>query len=212
MLTLVAALLIMITITIMIMMMMMSSAVSAQIIDRVLAVVGGEPITLSDVTAAMRLGLVEATRAKEDPTRAALNSLIERQLQIVEVNRYLPPEPTDAEIEARLAQIRARFQQGAFEAALAETGVTLAQLRARVRDNLRIETYLVQRFGAGYQPSEEEVLRYYLASDFTRNGVARPYTEVREEVRRRLIEDRKAALIRDWIAGLRRRADVTILP
>jgi SurA N-terminal domain len=191
---------------------MMKGAVSAQIIDRVLAVVGGEPITLSDVTAAIRLGLVPAPQAKEDPTRAALNSLIERQLQIVEVNRYLPPEPTEAEIESRLAQIRARFQQDAFDAVLAETGVTLAQLRARVRDNLRIETYLLQRFGAGYQPSEEEVLRFYLASDFARNGAARPYAEVREEVRRRLIEERKAALIKDWIAGLRRRADITILP
>ncbi len=65
-----------------------------------------------------------------------------------------------------------------------------------------------------YQPGEEEVGRYYRSheSEFVRNGVLRPYEEVREEARTRLVDDRTASLVRDWIAGLRRRADVTILP
>jgi hypothetical protein len=186
-----------------------------QIIDRVLAAVVGEPITLSDVTSALRLGLVPTVESSGDRDQAALNALIERQLQLIEVNRYVPPEPSDADIEARLAQIRARFEsQAAFESAMKDTGVTPTLLRARVRDDLRIETYLRQRFGASYQPSEEEVARYYRSHEveFVRNGVLRPYEEVREEVRTRLVDDRSASLVRDWIAGLRRRADVTILP
>ena len=83
-----------------------------------------------------------------------------------------------------------------------------------MRDDLRIESYLRQRFGASYQPGEEEVARYYRAheSDFIRNGVLRPYDEVRDEARKRLVDDRTASLVSDWVAGLRRRADVTILP
>jgi hypothetical protein len=186
---------------------------SAQLIDRVLAVVAGEPITLSDVMGALRFGLVPQAPAKEDPTKAALNALIDRQLQLIEVNRYLPPEPTEAAMQERLAQIRAGFtDEAAFEAALKETGLTVGQLRARVRDNLRIESYLQQRFGGGFQPGEEELLRFYRANDFSRGGVVRPYAEVRDEVRRRLIEGRTESLVRDWIAGLRRRVDVTILP
>jgi hypothetical protein len=187
----------------------------AQIIDRVLAVAIGEPITLSDVTAAMRLGLVPAAADNVDREQAALNALIERRLQLVEVNRYVPPEPSDTDIEARLAQVRARFEsQAALERAMKDTGVTASALRARVRDDLRIESYLQQRFGGSYQPGEEEVARYYRSheSDFIRNGVLRPYEEVREESRKRLIDDRTASLVRDWIAGLRRRTDVTILP
>ena len=188
----------------------------AQIIDRVLAVVVGEPITLSDVTAAMRLGLVPAAgRRTADRVQAALNALIERQLQLIEVNRYVPPEPSDAEIDARLAQVRARFDsQAALESAMKDTGVTPTLLRARVRDDLRIETYLRQRFGGSYQPGEEEVARYYRSheSEFISNGVLRPYEEVRDEARTRLVDDRTASLVRDWIAGLRRRADVTVLP
>ena len=133
---------------------------AAQIIDRVLAVVVGEPITLSDVTAALRLGLVPAVAGTADRDQAALNTLIERQLQLIEVNRYVPPEPSDADIDARLAQVRARFEsQAALESAMKDTGVTPTLLRARMRDDERIETYLHQRFGGSYQPGEDEIAR-----------------------------------------------------
>ena len=190
-------------------------ATGAQVIDRVLAVVGGEPITLSDVTAAERFGFVPASDAGGDRVQAGMNALIERQLQLIEVNRYVPPEPREGEITARVEAARGRFASAdAFETALKETGVTLAQLRARVRDDLRIETYLQQRFGSSYQPSEEEVIRYYRAheADFTKSGVLQPFAAVRDEVRRRLVEERAESLVRDWVSGLRRRADVTILP
>jgi hypothetical protein len=191
------------------------SVAQAQLIDRILAVVAGDPITLSDVSAAMRLGLVPVAPGTGDPLQSALNALIDRQLQLIEVNRYVPPEPSDADIAARLAALGARFESpAALEAALAEMGTTPEQLRLQVRDTLRIESYLQQRFGAAYQPSEEEVIRYYRTheADFVRDGALRPYPEVREEVRRRLVEERTASLIRDWIAGLRRRAGVTVLP
>ena len=190
-------------------------ATGAQMIDRVLAVVGGAPITLSDVTAAERFGFVPAPDAGVDRVQSGMNVLIERQLQLIEVNRYVPPEPRDSDITARVERVRGRFASAdAFETALKETGVSLAQLRGRVRDDLRIESYLQQRFGSSYQPSEDEVVRYYRAHepDFSRNGLLLPYAEVRGDVRQRLAADRMAVLVRDWVAGLRRRADVTILP
>ena len=188
-------------------------AVDGQLLDRVLAIVDGSPITLSDVTAAVRLGLVE-TPANVDE-RAALNALIDRRLQLIEVNRYLPPEPTPEAIEARLAETRRRFaSDDAFQTALKETGVSPIDLRAGVRDNLRIESYLTQRFGAGYQPGEDEVLAYYRGhqAEFTRAGTVRPYAEARDEARRQLIASRTGSMIRDWVDGLRRRIEVTLLP
>lgn len=185
---------------------------AAQVIDRVLAVVAGQPITLSDVRGAITFGLAPGVPAGEDVEQSVLNSLIDRQLQLLEVNRYLPPEPTGAEMDARLAAIRARFQsEAAFQAALTETGLSPDLLRALVRDNIRIENYLSQRFGMGLEPTEEDIQRYARSADFKQNGVDRPYAEVREEAKRRLTEARRAALIRDWIAGLKRRVDVAIL-
>jgi hypothetical protein len=191
------------------------SAAPAQIIDRVLAVVAGEPITLSDVNAAVRLGYVALDAGAKDPIQAALTALIEHRLQLIEVNRYVPPEPTPAQIEARLADVRARLgSPEALAAALVETGVNEEQLRAQIRDVLRIESYHRQRFGGGAPPAEDEIVRYYRSheADFVRNGVLRPYNEVRSEALKRLVQERTASLIRDWIDGLRRRADVTVLP
>ena len=54
----------------------------------------GDPITLSDVAAASRLGIV--TPANGGDQSQVLELLIERRLQLIEVNRYLPPEPSAA--------------------------------------------------------------------------------------------------------------------
>jgi hypothetical protein len=191
-----------------------SSAASGQLLDRVLAVVDGSPITLSDVNAAVRLGLVAVPATPGNPERAALEAVIDRRLQLIEVNRYLPPQPTAAAVDARFAETRQRFASAeAFEAALKETGLTVADLRANLRDNLRIASYLDQRFGAGFQPGEDDVLAYYRTheSDFTRNGVKLSYADARDEARRRVIQSRTAGLVRDWIAGLRRRVEITVL-
>ena len=190
-------------------------AAAVQVIDRVVAVVAGEPITLSDVVAADRLGLVTPAPAAGDGTQAVLDRIIERRLQLIEVNRYLPPEPSAAEIDKGVAAVRARFATDAeYEAALREVGVSREQLRATVRDGLRISSYLQQRFGGGYQPTEEDIARYYKinAGEFARNGTPPPLAEVRDAVQARIVEGRMTALVREWIEGLRRRAEVTILP
>jgi hypothetical protein len=51
---------------------MPATTARAEVIDRILAVVNRELITLSDVSAAIRLGLVRAPQPGSDPTLAAL--------------------------------------------------------------------------------------------------------------------------------------------
>lgn len=192
---------------------MWTGRASAEIIERILAVVNGELIMLSDAAAAIRFGLVAPAPAK-DPIAGALDALIDRQLQLFEVNRYLPPEPAPEAIDKRLAGIRARFATDeAYRAALDESGMTEERLRSRVRDNLRIASYRAQRFAAAMQPTEEDLLRYYRLNEpsFTTNGVLRPFDEVRDEVRVRVIDERTDSLIGDWLITLRRRADVQVL-
>lgn len=184
-----------------------------EIIDRVLAVVDNSVITQSDVVAAMRLGLEKAPGAA-DPIAAVLDSLIERRLTLTEVDRYAPPEPSDADVNLRLEQVRLSFPSAdAFRAVLAQTGLDEAQLRRHVRDDLRIDAYLQQRFGSAVQPSEEQTLDYYRAhpDQFSRAGTLRPYDDAHDDARRALVAERRRALIRDWVAGLRRRADISVL-
>jgi len=83
--------------------------VRAEIIDRVLAVVDTQIITLSDVRAALRFGLVPEDLTT-DPTGAVLQRLIDRRLMLIEVDRYAPPEPSEAAVNASLAAVERRFK------------------------------------------------------------------------------------------------------
>jgi hypothetical protein len=120
----------------------------AETIDRVLAVVAGQLITLSDVTAARDLGL-QSSDGAADPVRAILSKLIDRELVLAEVDRYAPPEPTADAVDGELQRVRARFaSQADLDAALARSGIDQKNLRETLRQDLRTRAYLDQRFTA----------------------------------------------------------------
>jgi hypothetical protein len=134
---------------------------------------------------------------------------------MTEIDRYAPPEPPAEKIDAALAAMQAKFRSAEeLQAALAETGLTTDQLRRHARDELRIRAYEQERFGYVMQPSEEETLTYYRANParFTTSGVLRPFDDVRADVRAALLAERRTQLAREWLAGLRRRANITVLP
>ena len=190
-----------------------ATGVRAEVIDRILATVGGALILQSDAVAAARFGFVELP-AQGNPLQFTLDRLIERRLMLIEVDRYAPPEPPRALLDERMQQLDQRIGSGErLDAILRETGFTLEQLRLYVRDDLRIEGYVQQRFGAAYRPSDDEVVAYYRSheAEFTRDGRLRPFEEVREAVRAALLAERQTASVREWMASLRRRTEVNVL-
>ncbi len=125
-----------------------ATVVAGEVIDRILAVVGGQPVTLSDVTAARRFGLIEPPQGTADAVAHTLERLIDRTLMLAEVDRFLPPEPDPIEMTVRVDALERRAGSvAAFDQVLAETGTTREQLRRHIRDDLRMATYLNQRFG-----------------------------------------------------------------
>lgn len=125
-----------------------AGAVHAETIDRVLAVVAGQLITLSDVTAATDLGL-QSPGGASDPVRAVLSQLIDRELVLAEADRYGPAEPTAEAVDRDVERVRRRFPSpAAFDAALARSGIDEKHLRETLRQDLRVRAYLDQRFSA----------------------------------------------------------------
>jgi hypothetical protein len=110
-----------------------------------------------------------------------------------------------------MSEIRARLATpSAFEQALARTAMSEQRLRQVVADDLRIDAYLEQQFGAAAQPTPEEVQRYYAAhpDEFTRAGRLLPFDEAQPAALERVTAARRTALIRDWLDRLRRRSNV----
>jgi hypothetical protein len=147
---------------------------AAEIVDRVMAVVNGNIVTQSDVYGALVFGLVAPADGQER-LNGGLEELIERELMLAEVNRYSPPEPSEQQIDAVAAQMRARFgSPDGYRRALEANGYTDDRVRAAARDTIRIQAYVDQRFGASLRLEE------------------------------------RAAVVSQWKAGLRRRAEIAI--
>jgi hypothetical protein len=182
----------------------------AEVLDRVLAVVSGDLILMSDVRAARTFGFVTIEGA--DPDAQALTRLIDRALILAEVERFAPPEPEAAAVDKGVAAVRQRFASpDAFAAALAQAGIEERHLREYVRQDLRMNAYLDQRFISG-PPAEEDIDRYYRDHPelYTRDGAPIPFETARPDVVRALTAQTRLALVQDWLAGLRRRADLRI--
>ena len=170
-----------------------ASIAHAEIIDRVLAILPGQIVTLSDVQVAIDLGVVEAP-AGGDRTAVALSALVDRILMLNEVRRVIPPEPSPAAVDARVARIRERFDSPAsLSRVLVAGGIDEGVLRTYAADDLRLSLYLEERFAAASQPTEQEI------------------RQAGEASRQRIAEERRRSLIAAWTSELRRRADVTVV-
>ena len=173
-----------------------SSVQAGQTIDRLLAVVAGDPIFLSDVRQAETLKLIDngGTLAQVTAMTGApaaqmpLEQLINRRLVLAEVTRYQQPAPLAADLDRALETWSARFSNEAARDAAIESaaGGSRAAVRAFLADSLRIDRYLDQRFAAAAAPTRDEVAAG--GSDA-----------------------RRLALVRDWLAALRNRATVQVV-
>ena len=181
-----------------------------EVIDRMLAVVAGDLIMLSDVAAALEFGLVPQT-AGPDAVRVVLSQLIDRSLMLAEVDRYAPSEPGAVEVDRELANVRGRFASDeAYRAALDRYGVDEQSLRQTLRANVRLRTYLVQRF-TSVPPSDDELADYLRTHPerFRRNGEVPPLDAIRADVVQAWTGDRRQSMLDEWMSSLRRRATIT---
>lgn len=194
----------------------------AQTVDRVMAVVGAEPIFLSDVRDARALRLLDpggalaALAAVDDaaPDEEVLERLINRRLVLGEVERYLRTPPASSDVDRAVEAWTSRAGGGdARDAAMARAGASLDLARAFLVDTLRIDQYIDQRFTAAAQPTREEARAFYQANLalFVRDRTLAGFEDVEDDARAKLAEERRLALVREWLAGLRGRTQVRIV-
>ncbi len=193
-------------------MLSLSPLTAQQLLDRVVARVEGYAITLTDVQAALGLGVIQAPPGV-DSIEAGTQEMIDRELLLAEVQRFPPPEPGAAAVDGEV--MRLEMRAGArLEALMQSTGLTEERIRDIARDDLRILRYLDQRFGTTVQVSDEEVARYYREheSEFTRGGDLTPFDEAGPVARQRASSERRRLTINQWLRDLRSRADISINP
>ncbi len=127
-------------------------------IDRILAVVNGDPITLSDVRAARALALVPV----DATDLAVVETLVERRLVLTEMRRFQAPEPTPEVLAARRAEWVRRVGGTQPEKLAEAAGVGVGYVDRWLTDDLRREAYLQQRFAALDAGRRAEAIRLWI--------------------------------------------------
>lgn len=179
----------------------------ATLIERTLAIVGSAIVTQSDVTLARTLGLIDSTAAASPD--AALTALVDRWLMLHEVARFAPAEPASAAVDAQLAAVRGRAgDDAALARALAASGREASFLTTWVRDDLRIAAYLQQRFASTGAPAEADIAAYLRTHDSELAAAGLDGDAATAAARTRLVDERRRALVEEWLADLRRRTPV----
>lgn len=188
---------------------------AGELVDRVVAVVDEEPILLSDLQRAIRLGLVARRAAETDASllRRALDEWIERRLRLAEIARFGFEQAPLEEVERQVEVLRSRFaDEAAWQAELAALGLGEAEVRQLVARQLAVLSYLEQRLGPRAFVGLEEIQRYYdteLVPRLRAQGdPVPPVEEVREAIRAVVREQKLDREIALWTERLRREADV----
>ena len=181
-------------------------AQAQELLDRIVARVSGREITLTDLQAARRLGVIAGTNDDE-----ALQRMIDRQLLLNEVARFPPPEPAETAVAAEIAREKAAAGPQ-LTAVMQATGTDEARIRDMARDTLRLDAYIDQRFGTAMQVTDDEAAGYYgdHPDEFRRNGVVIPFQEALPLAREKANAERRKAQVDRWLGDLRGRADIAI--
>ena len=170
----------------------LTAAASAEIIDRLVAVVGNEGVTASDVELEIRLEALFGDRSGGESradVESALNRLIAQRLiaQDMALAGFLNVDEKD--LDAAAAALReADFGGLSFEQALEKHAVSEPQAREFLRRQLRFSRYVDFRFRAGIEVSEEDLTRRYRA-EYGRGPEAPPLEKVRDALRSRLLNE-----------------------
>jgi len=184
-----------------------------QVIDRVVAVIAGQVLTLSELSFEARVALVQrgGVRAAEasldeETLRGALDLAINQRLLVAGADRLQAFAAERSAVEARVKGFRERFEdEPALLAFLTRYDADLEQLTAVLERGVRAERILDSRIRLRAQVSEAEARRYWEEHKATMGG---PYEGVREALKERLMRERYGQLAKEEFARVRADARV----
>ena len=191
------------------------SALPTELVDRVVAIVDDDPILLSELERAIRLGLV-APEENETPAsleRRVLDQMIEDRMRRHEVDRY-GPRPVDLEVlEAQVAQIEERLGGSSqLDRELDALGMSRGALREMIARQLQVATFVRDRLRPRVFVDLDDIRAYYdgeLVPELERlGGEVEPLSAVQEQIRFVLTERRLNEEVSRWTDELRRNANV----
>jgi peptidyl-prolyl cis-trans isomerase SurA len=198
---------------------------SPQVLDRVVAVVNNHAILASDIADALRYSILDPQPGNGDSLTAqrALHQLISRSLIQQQIREEDVSEPTDEQVQVRIAQIRRDLpvcvrencaNDLGWSAFLIKHGLTNAEVERYERLRMEILGFIETRFRQGIRISDEDTETYYrekLLPQYAKGAKVPPLVEVSPRIQEILLQQQVNAMFSSWLDSLRKQGDVEVL-
>lgn len=187
----------------------------SQTVDRIVAVVNEEVITLTDIQIAEAFGLWEDEigEGSENARQRILEKMIEQKVVI-----QLSGEDvslTAEEVEGFFARITQRLGADGMDERLTFFGLDQKDLKDYIREKMTFHTILVRRFSKVNPISLKDIEDYYnksyVPAQNEKGAVPQPMMEILDELESAIKQFKMKALIEDWIRKLKEKSDIQII-
>ncbi len=186
----------------------------AEIIDRIVAIVGDKEITSSDVERQLRLEALFDDRPVSqgaESRQAALDRLINQTLIAQDVRLSGLPPLTEQERSQALAELRRQgFGSLAFEEGLGRYGLAVAEVEDFLAAQIQFSRYLAFRFRSGQVVTDGEIESLYRAR-YGSAASAPPLDAVREQLRAEALDRKATELLEQRVRQMRAETRVDLL-
>jgi len=184
----------------------------AELIDRVVASVNNDVVTLSELRQAVAfnaaLGGKGNGRQLERETR---EGLINGRLLLQEAYRLKFAEASEQDIAAEVGRLRQRLgSDDAYQAFLDRTGLTEERLGRMLGDRLLIERFVEKKIGLFARVSRDEAQSYF--QDHPNEFKDQRFAQVQKSITAILSEQKVSQQLDQYIAELRDRAVIRLNP
>jgi peptidyl-prolyl cis-trans isomerase SurA len=197
------------------------------VLDRVVAVVNNQAILASDVDEEIRLSVLDPAQAGLGvlTPQKALEQLISRALiqQQIRQEDLQASDPSQAELDARLAEIRKEVpacvrqncaNDAGWKAFLAAHHLTPQRVEVYLRYRIQILRFIEQRFRQGIRIPQEDIENYYrqtLLPQYSEGAEIPTLKQVAPRIEEILLQRQVNALFDGWLTNLRKQGEVEVL-
>lgn len=184
----------------------------SETVDRIVAVVNEQVITLTDLRIVEAFGLYdEEFKGKLGDLRSLiLERLIDQKLVIRLEGEEIFVE--NDELDSSQRKIVEKLGNDQARRRLEEFGLDWQDLRVYVLEKIIYQKVISQKFGQRKIVSLEEIENYYqqsyVPSQREKGLEPRPMVEILDEIESRIIEEKAKTQINDWLINLRKKADI----
>ena len=185
-----------------------------EVVDRIVAIVNDEVITLTDINIVKTFGLYEDLEegSDEDVQSLVLDHLISQKLIIRLTSERIMVE--EEELESALSEIIQSMEPGETGRALIRFGMDWDDLKWYLREKLLCQKIIAQRFDRGVIVRLEEIENYYeqiyVPKQRTKDLEPQPLVEMLDQIEREIKQTKVRTQVQEWIKNVRREADIQI--